>query len=228
LGDQAPRAGGDRERGDRDSGRGSRGDSGGRRGGRGGGVGGVLGKRRRDGESSEEEGEEIPEDVKCIPMPRDTPPPIPKGVLDKWYQKRREKWARDHPEQAAEQARSRGQNQDQRSGGTSANSLPLGANARDFGSGAGGGENSGGQRREIGPAQTTYEAKPIIRDLRKEAVSFVPAAVRQKLDKSKGVGGLVEPEEMDKLEKAGYIKAPGGEESAPRAVQMEEVEDGDD
>jgi hypothetical protein len=28
---------------------------------------------------------------KSIPMPRDMPPPIPKEVLAKWYQKRRER-----------------------------------------------------------------------------------------------------------------------------------------
>jgi hypothetical protein len=90
-------------------------------------------------------------------------------------------------------------------------------------------------------APTVYEAKPVIRDLRKEAVSFVPAAVRAKLDKSKGVGGFVEPEEMDKLEKAGYLAATkrsgtleADEDSeayptqrGPRAAMVEEVKDED-
>jgi hypothetical protein len=48
----------------------------------------------------------------------------------------------------------------------------------------------------------------VIRDLRQEAVSkFVPAAVRMQQDAIKGRGKLVEPEEMDRLEKAGYVQA---------------------
>lgn len=55
------------------------------------------------------------------------------------------------------------------------------------------------------PAQTTYESAPQIRDLRKEAVQkFVPSVVRKKLDAARGVGGLVEPEELDRLEQEGY------------------------
>jgi hypothetical protein len=153
--------------------------------------------------------------VKSIPMPRDTPPPIPKEVLDKWYQKRREKMARE-----------RGTN------GTNANNTPLGDNARTF-------TPSIAKPAPVMEAKTVYESKPIIRDLRKEAIAFVPAAVRTKLDKSKGVGGLVEPEEADKLEQAGYMstrKEPQRGNSAEedvsmeqgsRAVMMEEVEDED-
>lgn len=82
-----------------------------------------------------------------------------------------------------------------------------------------------------------YEAKPMVRDLRKEAAAFVPTVVRQKLDKSQGKGGLMEPEEADRLEQEGYLKTaaqaantqPAGIEvdstSAPRQVTMEEVED---
>ncbi|TVY21875.1 Protein saf1 [Lachnellula arida] len=203
---------------------GPRGDREGR-GGFGGRGGGVLGKRRRDeGESSEEE---VPEDVKAIPMPRDTPPPIPKEVLDKWYQKRRERMGHNNNDEGA------------RARGTNANNTPLGDNAR-----VPNRERTGIVNTPAVEAKTTYEAKPIVRDLRKEAVSFVPAAVRAKLDKSKGVGGLVEPEEADRLEKAGYMKAQGLEgrngsveigrasegRSLPpqsREVMMEEVEDED-
>jgi hypothetical protein len=170
LGDAAPKFGsGGYRNGDRDGG--TRGGFGGGRG------GGVLGKRRRDdGESSGDE--DIPDDVKSIPMPRDTPPPIPKEVLDKWYQKRRERM---------------GQNRDAR--GTNANATPLGQNDR----------SAGVVQAPPVEAKTVYEAKPIVRDLRKEAVSFVPAAVRAKLEKSKGIGGLVEPEEADRLEREGYM-----------------------
>lgn len=53
--------------------------------------------------------------------------------------------------------------------------------------------------------KTTYESAPQIRDLRKEAISrFVPDVVRKKQDALKGTGRLMEPEELDKLEREGY------------------------
>ncbi|KAI1472407.1 WW domain binding protein 11-domain-containing protein [Daldinia caldariorum] len=160
----------------------------------------VLGKRRRgggdDGLSSDSD---VPEDVRNIPMPRDTPPPIPKEILDKWYAKRR--------------------------AARNANDTPL-----------------GGQDKQPPPSapvesKTVYEAKPIVRDLRKEAVSaFVPTAVRMKMEKSKGHGGLMEPEEADRLEKEGYLKTVPAQSDAselttttgPQKVSMEEVEDDQD
>ena len=70
-------------------------------------------------------------------------------------------------------------------------------------------------------AQTTYSAAPQIRDLRKEAVSkFMPAAVQRKVTQKRGEGGrLLEPEEMDQLEKEGYRDA----EKATQAA-VEEAE----
>lgn len=209
LGDAAPKFGSGERR------------DGGNRGGREGRGEGVLGKRRRDDESTSED--DVPKDVKRIPMPRDTPPPIPKEVLDKWYQKRRERM---------------GQNNTNR--GTNANMMPLGDNERKVGYVDGAPERPGNVAPNV-EAKTVYEAKPVVRDLRKEAVSFVPAAVRAKLDKLKGVGGLVEPEEADKLEKAGYMgtaKRSGSAEEGendetysaqrgPRAAMVEEVEDED-
>ena len=54
--------------------------------------------------------------------------------------------------------------------------------------------------------KTTYESKPVIRDLRKEATArFVPNAVKRKIDIIKGVGSkLLEEEEVEKLEQEGY------------------------
>jgi hypothetical protein len=176
LGDAAPKFSSG-HRGDREG-----------RGGFGGRGGGVLGKRRRDDEESSEE--DVPEDVKAIPMPRDTPPPIPKEVLDKWYQKRRERMGHNNNNEA-------GSGRD-----TNANNTPLGDNARIPER-----QRTSSVNTPVVEPKTVYEAKPVVRDLRKEAVSFVPAAVRAKLDKSKGVGGLVEPEEADRLEKEGYMKA---------------------
>lgn len=57
-------------------------------------------------------------------------------------------------------------------------------------------------------AQKTYSSAPQIRDLKKEAVArFVPAAVQRKQEALRGTGGqLLEPEEYDRLEAAGYTK----------------------
>lgn len=54
--------------------------------------------------------EDIPDDVQKIPMPRDTPPPIPKDVMDKWYAKRR---ARREAERAANEQDTAGETQKQ-------------------------------------------------------------------------------------------------------------------
>ncbi|KAH7176472.1 WW domain binding protein 11-domain-containing protein [Dactylonectria macrodidyma] len=165
---------------------------------------GVLGKRRRGSNDASTSDEDVPDDVKSIPMPRDTPPPIPKEVLDKWYSERR---ARRNAEMAARQ---------QEEGSAPKKDAP------------------------VVEARTVYEAKPVVRDLRKEAVAaFVPTAVKMKMDKGQGQGGLMEPEEADRLEKEGYMKsgATGGQSSTATAsttashgpplrnVTMEEVDD---
>jgi hypothetical protein len=210
LGDKAP-AFEPRARGGRDGERGGRG-------------GGVLGKRRRDGDEMESDESDIPDDVKGIPMPRDTPPPIPKEILDKWYQARRER---------------HGYGAGGRGGqGTNANNTPLGETSRFRTDSREGSNTEGLPSRPVVKAKTVYEAAPVIRDLRKEAVSvFVPAAVRMKMQKAKGVGGLVEPEEADRLEKEGYLGTGTGETGSQqelrsardsRAVMVEDVEDEDD
>lgn len=145
----------------------------------------VLGKRRRDSQDGSSSDEEVPEDVRNIPMPRDTPPPIPKAVLDRWYAKRR--------------GRRAGYNADKQDRNGS----------RDHG----GGETRAGtaakeeRRGSALEPKTVYEAKPVMRNLRQEAVSaFVPSSVQVKMTKSAGQGALVEPEEADKLELEGYMK----------------------
>jgi hypothetical protein len=179
-----------------------------------------LGKRRRDGDEIESDESDVPEDVRKIPMPRDTPPPIPKEVLDRWYQKRR-----DRSGYTGRQ-------------GTNANNTPLGENSRIRQGSASGEEIVDLTPKPMVEVKTVYESAPIIRDLKKEAVSaFIPAAVRLKMEKAKGKGGLVEPEEADRLEKEGYLgrSSRDGESKSdvvpprdPRAVMMEEVEDEDD
>ena len=81
-----------------------------------------------------------------------------------------------------------------------------------------GDKGDNGERREhaqqperpIAPvpvSKTVYESPAILRDLRKEAVSaFMPTVVRAKLQKAKGQGGLLQPEEADRLEREGYPK----------------------
>ena len=121
---------------------------------------------------------------------------------------------------------------------TNANNTPLGETSRFR---ADSGEGSNAECLPPSPAvevKAVYEAAPMIRDLRKEAVSaFVPAAVRMKMQKAKGVGGLVEPEEADGLEMAGYLGTITRENNGqreersvkdPRAAMVEEVEDEDD
>ena len=136
-----------------------------------------LGKRNREDEESS--GGETDESVRKIPWPRDTPPPIPR--------QRKDDLPRPHS--------------------TNANSEPLGVDRRLR-------DREGAAEAEVPetalPAKpapkTTYESKPVLRDLRKEATAkFVPNAVKRKLDATKGVGGkLLEEEEVEQLEKEGY------------------------
>ncbi|KAL4793965.1 WW domain binding protein 11-domain-containing protein [Aspergillus venezuelensis] len=147
--------------------------------------GGVLGKRRRDGHGrfgeQASDSSETDEEVRRIPMPRDTPPPIPRE-----YQKK-------------QQANAGGEHR----GPHALPARPLGVKSR-----------------------TVYEAKPEIRDLRQEAVNkFIPAAVRAKHDSIRGQGKLLEPEELDRLEKAGYHAGPAETEAAPTAEEQERLAD---
>ncbi|CEJ59710.1 hypothetical protein PMG11_08322 [Penicillium brasilianum] len=147
----------------------------------------VLGKRRRDNtfgrRQEESDGSETDEDVRRIPMPRDTPPPIPRE-----HQRRRGPAQEQDPERRGPHA------------------LPS--------------------RPPAVEAKTVYEAKPEIRDLRKEAVNkFVPAVVRMKQDSIRGTGKLLEPEEMDKLEKAGYTAGPAGVKPSTTTEQESTAEE---
>ncbi|KAL8683476.1 MAG: hypothetical protein Q9186_000516 [Xanthomendoza sp. 1 TL-2023] len=194
VGDRAPTFGAGGARGGRGEGGGGGGGGGGERG-RGRGRGGVLGKRSRGDDAGREgssSGDETDESVRRIPMPRDTPPPIPF------------RYRRHHHERGG---RARGGHDDGHNNGfasRNANMEPLGE----------------GRERVIHalPAKpeaaaaavvpkTTYEAKPMVRDLRKEAVrAFMPAVVARKVMAAKGGGGsLLEEEEAEKLEKEGYM-----------------------
>lgn len=171
---------------------------------------GVLGKRRRTHKhegnpwSDSEADDDVPEDVRRIPMPRDTPPPIPKEEMDRWHAKRREAWLRRHGGGAGD-------------AGTKANAEPVAA-------------RDGRPKPEAPPpvAKTVYEAKPVVRNLQQEAVSaFVPTAVRMKLERAKGTSGhLMEPEEADELEREGYLKTAASTSAAQtQQVRPEREED---
>jgi hypothetical protein len=186
LGEKAPRF---------EQGRGGQGQGQGRRGGD-----GVLGKRQRGSDDTrmprDSDSSDTDEDVRRIPMPRDTPPPIPR------QNQRRQGQA---PSEGA------------RGGPHPLPSRPT----------------------PVVETRTVYEAKPEIRDLRQEATKkFIPAAVRMKQQSIRGQGKLLEPEEMDRLEKAGYNAGPEAQTDEQsleeeekrfnkelRSVQMEEVED---
>ena len=153
---------------------------------------GVLGKHGRDGERKQSwhnsgyqsPGSETDDSVRRIPMPEDTPPPIPQ-------QARRKREAH----------------------GTNANAVPVGGNRLPHGLPE--------KPTSLPQARTTYESAPQVRDLRKEAVGrFVPTVVRKKQEAVKGSSGLVEPEELDKLEREGYTR--GGESITSGSVQAEE------
>ncbi|KAJ5092529.1 hypothetical protein NUU61_007399 [Penicillium alfredii] len=210
LGDKAPKFG--------------HGGRGGHHGGKGGGRDrdregdGVLGKRRRGSDGGrfppESESSDTDESVRGIPMPRDTPPPIPR--------------------QQHHRRRGAGADSQEAPGHRGPHALPSKPPAVE--------------------AKTVYEAQPEIRDLRQEAINkFVPAAVRMKQDSVRGQGKLLEPEEMDRLEKAGYQAGAAATTSNPqggsssgtgqdqrsleeeeqrfnrelKSVQIEEVEDED-
>lgn len=144
---------------------------------------GVLGKRKwnedrrshRENFPQQSSGSETDESVRRIPLPKDTPPPIPHTRNDRK--------------------------------GTSANLEPLASHR--------GGErqpNEDSPKPVFEQPKTTYESAPQIRDLRKEAIKrFVPDVVRKKQDAVKGTGGLVEPEELDKLEREGYLGQMSGD-----------------
>lgn len=65
------------------------------------------------------------------------------------------------------------------------------------------------------PAQTTYAAAPILRDLRKEVAVFVPAAVKKKMLVERAARG----EEEDEEEEKGGNGDGGGEEEEREFVR---------
>ena len=125
-----------------------------------------LGKRRRDEEDAQSS--DTDPEVRDIPMPKGTPPPIP-----------------------------RQQREHRQDGRDTTHPLPP-------------------RPAPPPPAQTVYSSAPQIRDLKKEAVKFMPAAVSAHKKRMKGEGRLLEPEEIDRLEKAGYGAAKAAADEAEK------------
>ncbi|CAK7562910.1 MAG: hypothetical protein SEPTF4163_000766 [Sporothrix epigloea] len=157
-----------------------------------------LGRKRRretgdDDDNNSSADDDIPDEIRRIPMPRDTPPPIPKRYLDEWYAKRRAVRNTNSNTEPLGTGRSNGGRGERETDMSTTELMPRPT-------------SSNASARPV-EAKTIYEAKPVVRDLQKEAVSaFMPTVVRRKLEKSRGTGGLLEPEEVDRLEQEGYIK----------------------
>ncbi len=155
--------------------------------------GGILGKRGRYGErrwrDQSSSGSATDESVRRIPMPRDTPPPI---TLQDRHNRRREPGSRGEDGQAA----------------GNANLEPLGPVRQ-------GTNHELPQKPEpVTVAKTTYEARPVVRDLRKEAVrAFMPAVVARKVQaaKAEGIGERLSEEGEERLEREGYTGVGQGE-----------------
>ena len=137
-----------------------------------------LGKRRRGEEGIHSSGEETDPEVHGIPMPRDTPPPIPRQRF------------RD-PQIGSD-------------GHRRPHALPS-------------------KPVPAAPAQTVYSSAPQLRDLKKEAVRFMPSAVAQQKARIKGQGRLLEPEEADRLEKSGYMAAQKAADAAESEERFEQL-----
>lgn len=172
-----------------------------------GGVGGEQGRSYRGPEGSarlengdgdeEESGGDTDASVRAIPMPKDTPPPIPHPARNRNHPRPNDHHHHHAPNSGIQEPTS--------STLTNANLEPLssarGLDTRPLPSQAGSSESSRNQpaaaaaiAKPAPPPKTVYEAKPMVRDLRKEAVNkFVPEAVRRrKMIDPAGQGGVGE------------------------------------
>ena len=138
-----------------------------------------LGKRRRDEE--EAYSSDTDPEVTDIPMPKDTPPPIPRAPREKFVDPQIGPDGRRVP-----------------------HALPS-------------------KPAPVVPSKTVYSAAPQIRDLKKEAVKFMPSVVAAQKKRVKGEGRLLEPEEIDRLEESGYYAAQKASEEAGAEAGYEQA-----
>ncbi|KAK0282949.1 hypothetical protein LTR91_009685 [Friedmanniomyces endolithicus] len=135
-----------------------------------------LGKRRRDEEDAMGSGGDTDPEVRSIPMPRDTPPYVPRERLQ----------------------------QNSAEGPRQPHGLPA--------------------KPVFEAPRTVYSSAPQLRDLKKEAVRFMPAVVSQQRNRIKGQAGrLLEPEEVEKLEKSGYVATPNATDGAAVKARPEQA-----
>lgn len=136
---------------------------------------GRTGAGQDEADAGSTSGEETDVSVRAIPMPRDTPPPIP-------HPSRNRNRPHPHPQHAPNVQNATTSNL------TNANLEPV-SSARGLdtqplsqpGSGSSAAAATAAAASPPPPPKTVYEAKPIVRDLRKEAVNkFVPEAVRRR------------------------------------------------
>lgn len=135
-----------------------------------------LGKRRRDDEDAQ--GSDTDPEVRDIPMPEDSPPPIP-----------RQKYGDAQI-------------------GPDGKRVPYALPSKPM---------------AAVPSKTVYSAAPQLRDLKKEAVKFLPSSVAAHKKRAKGQGRLLEPEEMDRLEKSGYYAAQKASEEAGEEARYDQL-----
>ena len=138
-----------------------------------------LGKRRRDEEDAQSS--DTDPDVRDVPMPRDTPPPLPRAPREKFVD----------PQMGID-------------GKRVPHALPA-------------------KPAAPAPVKKVYSSAPQVRDLKKEAVKFMPSIVAQQKKRAKGEGRMLEPEEIDRLEQSGYYAAKKATEEAGYEARHEQV-----
>ena len=137
-----------------------------------------LGKRRRDEGAAYDQTDP---DVASIPMPRDTPPPIPPQQREPISEPQVGPDGRRIP-----------------------HALPT-------------------KPVSVSQSKTVYSSAPQLRDLKKEAVQFMPSVVAAQKKRARGEARLLEPEEIDKLEKAGYYAAKKTSDEAATETGLERL-----
>lgn len=147
-----------------------------------------------DDDDASDSGFSTDESVRRIPMPRDTPPPIPaksrrrRSYVNQWNNGV-EGEENGVKEEEATYHRQRSTRAD-------------------------------GKEETLAQAKAVYEAAPAVRDLRREATTkFIPSVVKGKLDLAQGKGRLLEENEVVSLSRSGYIKSAGENFSTSEKIE---------
>lgn len=138
--------------------------------------------RKTEAPNDEDTSDDTDSSVRQIPMPADTPPPIPSSARPRHHPR-----PFSHPPAPSSSS----------SAARNANLEPLGPTTRIIQSSSTDNDNdkdnesaSATHTHTQPQAQKIYESKPVVRDLRQEAVGkFIPVAVRRRLEACGGSGG---------------------------------------